>query len=85
MPDDNALFDATSSSAEPAARAALYADLVSFETRVLEEMLRQAPSLSDAARNEIEAINLAPLRSLIEELRRRRDRWASCREPTGSG
>ena len=85
MPDDNALFDATSSSAEPATRAALYADLVSFETRVLEEMLRQAPSLSDAARNEIEAINLAPLRSLIEELRRRRDRWASCREPTGSG
>ena len=83
MPADDTLFG-SSSPARPAERAVVYQDLLSFETRILEEMERNAASLSKAARDEIEAINLEPLRILIEELRRRRDSWASRRDPTAS-
>ena len=82
MPADDTLFSA--SSVRPAERAVLYQDLLSFETRILEEMERQAALLSDAARKEIEAINLEPLRTLIEELRRRRDSWAARQDPNDS-
>jgi len=39
-----------------------------------------AGSLSEDARQEIQASNIGPLRALIDELRRRRDSWAERRD-----
>ena len=83
LPADDSLVGGSSSS-YAAERTVLYQDLLSFESRILEEMERQVGSLSDAVRREIEAINLEPLRNLIEELRRRRDSWAARQDPAAS-
>jgi hypothetical protein len=61
-------------------RVAHYEELVRFETRILEQMTALAGTLSEQAREEVEASNMGPLRALIDELRRRRDSWADRRD-----
>lgn len=70
----------SSSTDRAAERVAHYDELVRFETRILEQMEELARSLSDEARSEVETSNIAPLRALIDELRRRRDSWAERRD-----
>ena len=83
LPADDSLVGVSSTS-YAAERTVLYQDLLSFESRILDEMEIQVESLSEAAGNEIEAINLEPLRNLIEELRRRRDSWSARKDPAAS-
>lgn len=70
----------SSSTGDAAERVAHYRELIRFESRILEEMEKLAWSLSDEARSEVEASNIAPLRALIDELRKRRDSWAERRD-----
>jgi hypothetical protein len=61
-------------------RVSHYEELIRFESGILEKMDELASSLSEAAREEVEVSNIEPLRSLIDELRRRRDSWAERRD-----
>ena len=65
-------------------RVAHYDELIRFESRILEQMEELAGSLSEEARQEVEASNIGPLRALIDELKRRRDSWAERRDSAGS-
>ena len=73
-----------SSAARAAERVAHYDELIRFESRILDQMSILAGSLTDEAREEVEESNIAPLRALIDELRRRRDSWAERLEPDRS-
>ena len=68
------------SAARAAERVSHYEELIRFESRILEQMEELAGSLSEDARQEIQASNIGPLRALIDELRRRRDSWAERRD-----
>jgi hypothetical protein len=82
---DEAPADGDSSSAFRAAeRVAHYDELIRFESRILDQMLALGGTLTADARDEVEESNIAPLRALIDELRRRRDSWAERLEPDRS-
>jgi len=80
---DEPLSDESSSAASAVERVSHYEELIRFESRILEQMDALAGSLTEAARLEVEASNIAPLRALIDELRRRRDSWAERRDSAG--
>ena len=75
--------DESLTAAHAVERVAHYDELIRFESRILEQMEELAGSLSAAARQEVEASNIEPLRALIDELKRRRDSWAERRDSAG--
>jgi hypothetical protein len=79
VPDEPPAAD-SSPMALAAERVVHYEELVRFETRILEQMTELAGTLSEHAREEVEASNMGPLRGLIDEFRRRRDSWADRRD-----
>ena len=79
VPDEPSAEEA-GSAARAAERVLHYEELIRFESRILEQMEELAGSLSEDARQEIEASNIGPLRALIDELRKRRDSWAEHRD-----
>jgi hypothetical protein len=74
----------SSGAAHAVERVSHYEELVRFESRILEQMEELASSLSEPARVEVEVSNIGPLRSLIDELCRRRDSWAERRDSAAS-
>ena len=83
VPDEPAAAE-SSSAAHAAGRVSYYEELIRFESRILEQMVELASSLSEPARMEVELSNIGPLRALIDELRRRRDSWAERRDSAAS-
>lgn len=81
---DEAPPEESSSAARAVERVAHYDELIRFESRILEQMRALAGTLTAEARDAVEESNLAPLRALIDELRRRRDSWAERLEPDRS-
>lgn len=71
--------------APPSGRAAhwvqFYAQLVEFETRILRTMEEHARELPRDQFQAVELTDLEPMRELIADFERRRDRW---REAAGS-
>jgi hypothetical protein len=80
---DEPLAEESSSRGRAGERVSHYEELIRFESRILEQMEGLAGSLSEAARREVQASNIEPLRALIDELRRRRDSWAERRDSAG--
>jgi hypothetical protein len=77
--------EGASEQGRPAGRAAhwvqFYAQLVEFETRILQTMEEHARNLPRDQFRAVELTNLKPMRELIADFERRRDRW---REAAGS-
>jgi hypothetical protein len=82
VPEEPSAED-SASAVRAAERVSHYEELVRFESRILERMEELAGSLSEDARQEVQASNIGPLRALIDELWRRRDSWAERRDSAG--